>query len=242
MHDVSQIYAIKMKSLYKMNQLKAGQEPQIGEEIFLNTKRQEPPKVLSKGQKGVVPMSTASQIMNPARNISDANMHEVQPGETIEAIADKYKVSVLNIVRWNDLEFAEVGVGQILVMSPNVKASASVTSVSESSTRLTPKTHLVTRGQTAYSIARLYGLDPTLVVQWNGLSKRLLKVDDLVYLYDRSKDGAVVADEKPEIHFVKLGETLFSISKKYSLSVDELKRINRLNNNSIVIGQKIKLK
>jgi LysM repeat protein len=83
-------------------------------------------------------------------------MHEVQLGETIEAIADKYKVSVLNIVRWNDLEYAEVGVGQILVMSPNVKASASVTSVSESSTRLTPKTHIVTRGQTAYSIALGY--------------------------------------------------------------------------------------
>ncbi len=239
MRDVSQIYAIKVKSLYKMNQLKAGQEPEIGEEIYLSTKRTDPPKVMAKGK---VPMSTASQIMSATKNISDANMHDVQPGETIEMIADRYKVSVLNIVRWNDLEYAEVGVGQILVMSPNVKASASVTSVTENSTDLTPKTHVVTKGQTAYSIARLYGLDPTLVVQWNGLSKRLLKVDDVVYLYDRSKESNVIPDNKPEIHFVKLGETLFSISKKYSLSVEELKRINRSNNNSIVIGQKIKLK
>lgn len=38
------------------------------------------------------------------------------------------------------------------------------------------------------------------------------------------------------------GDTLYSISKRFSLSVDELKRLNRLSDNSISIGQYLKIK
>ena len=42
-------------------------------------------------------------------------------------------------------------------------------------------------------------------------------------------------------HVVVKGDTLYSISKKYGLSVSELQRINKLKDNSISIGQKLKL-
>ncbi len=42
-------------------------------------------------------------------------------------------------------------------------------------------------------------------------------------------------------HMVKEGETLYSIAKKYELSVDELKRINGLSSNDISIGQALYL-
>ncbi|MBC8313656.1 MAG: LysM peptidoglycan-binding domain-containing protein [Candidatus Cloacimonetes bacterium] len=45
-----------------------------------------------------------------------------------------------------------------------------------------------------------------------------------------------------DYHIVKKGDTLYSISKKYGLSVDVLKRINNLTSNNIYIGQKIYLK
>lgn len=45
-----------------------------------------------------------------------------------------------------------------------------------------------------------------------------------------------------EIHIVKKGDTLYSISRKYGLTVDELKSINRLDSNSISIGQPLILK
>jgi LysM repeat protein len=120
LHDVSQLYAIKLKSLRKMNQLTSNEEPVIGEEIYLSEKRETKPKTV----KGPVPMSTASTIMRPAVQSASKNIpntHEVQAGETIEQIADKYKTSVLNIVRWNDLEFAEVSTGQILALAPGAK-------------------------------------------------------------------------------------------------------------------------
>lgn len=49
------------------------------------------------------------------------------------------------------------------------------------------------------------------------------------YKYDRNY--------KPTNHIVVKGDTLYSISKKYGLTVDELKKINGLKSNSIDIGQ-----
>ena len=41
---------------------------------------------------------------------------------------------------------------------------------------------------------------------------------------------------------VKSGDTLYSIAKKYNISVDELKELNNLKNNNITIGQVLKIK
>ncbi len=44
------------------------------------------------------------------------------------------------------------------------------------------------------------------------------------------------------VHEVKLGETLFSISRMYSVSIDDLKKLNNLNSNEILVGQMIVIK
>ncbi len=41
---------------------------------------------------------------------------------------------------------------------------------------------------------------------------------------------------------VKSGDTLYSIAKKYNISVNELKELNNLKNNNITIGQVLKIK
>ena len=41
---------------------------------------------------------------------------------------------------------------------------------------------------------------------------------------------------------VKSGDTLYSIAKKYNISVDELKELNNLKNNNITVGQVLKIK
>ncbi|MGX1931105.1 glucosaminidase domain-containing protein [Flagellimonas sp. 2504JD4-2] len=43
-------------------------------------------------------------------------------------------------------------------------------------------------------------------------------------------------------HVVEKGETLYAISRKYAISVDELKQINNLSNNTISIGQVLNIR
>ena len=240
MHDVSQMYAIKLKSLRKLNQLSPGQEPQIGEELNLSEKRKSPPKVVT----GSVPMSTAVKVLQPKGQSNDQT-HEVQYGETIESIADKYRTSVLNLVRWNDLEYAEVSVGQVLVLAPGIKSSTEVRSVSVEEESLKSQTHTVMRGETVYSIARMYKLDPQQIIQANSRLRNggSLLADEVIQLYPSVKNSPEKSNQptRASIHYVKPGETLYAISQKYGVSVDAIKNINRLQSNSIWVGQKLKV-
>lgn len=75
-----------------------------------------------------------------------------------------------------------------------------------------------------------------------------------LYKYDKSVMGddygrnvkkrevAVLSKPSVENHIVKEGDTLYSISRKYSVSVDDLKRWNYLYDNAIKVGQKLTVK
>ena len=48
--------------------------------------------------------------------------------------------------------------------------------------------------------------------------------------------------DRPERYTVKKGDTLYSISQRFNVSVKDLKQLNQLNSNNIEIGQKLYLK
>lgn len=50
------------------------------------------------------------------------------------------------------------------------------------------------------------------------------------------------ADSIEALYTIQQGDTLYSLSKKFNLTVDELKKINGLKDNSLSIGQKIRIK
>ena len=79
------------------------------------------------------------------------------------------------------------------------------------------------------------------------------KLIDLIERYELYKfDSAVTQRPSPsytvkpqetkETHVVQKGDTLYSISKKYDTSVEEIKKMNGLNGNTISIGQILSIK
>lgn len=61
----------------------------------------------------------------------------------------------------------------------------------------------------------------------------------------RTKDGTALAEPAPvaktgtTIHVVKPGETLFRISRRYGIEVEKLKKLNKLPDDIIEVGQKL---
>ena len=96
------------------------------------------------------------------------------------------------------------------------------------------------RGETVYSIARMYKLSPAQIVEYNENLRNgeNLLADQTIWLIPQDK---TVHTKKAAIHFVKPGETLFSISRKYQVTVDSLKSTNNLPSNTIWVGQKIRI-
>ena len=54
--------------------------------------------------------------------------------------------------------------------------------------------------------------------------------------------NAVPKQYENRVHIVQKGDTLYSISRRYFISVDEIKRMNNMNSNNLAIGQEINVK
>ena len=89
--------------------------------------------------------------------------------------------------------------------------------------------HRVERGNTVYSISRLYGVPVRAIIENNGLNPPyLLKVGESLTMPGRRG------------HRVAKGETVYSISRQYGVPMNELTRANDIARPyTIVIGQEL---
>lgn len=89
-----------------------------------------------------------------------------------------------------------------------------------------------------YATDRRYPAKLIAIIEKYDLHKYDAKVLGKRYKKERSKKTT----NSSENYIVKKGDTLYSISKKYGLTVEELKKINGLSSNTISIGQTLMLK
>jgi LysM repeat protein len=132
-----------------------------------------------------------------------------------------------------------------------------------SETDITSNTHIVSAGETLYSISKKYGisidklkqLNPHLDI--NSLSEKqqiIINNDSNINSYKPAvkpvletivapiKDTMIKTNIVTNEYIVKQGETLYGICKKLNISVSDLKRLNNLDSNLISIGQSLKIK
>ncbi|WGD34361.1 LysM peptidoglycan-binding domain-containing protein [Olleya sp. YS] len=98
--------------------------------------------------------------------------------------------------------------------------------------------HTVEKGDTLYSISKKYGISMAHIKSINNLKSNVLKVNQVLNI----GYAASAQTRNTSTWTVVKGDTLYSISKKTGVSVSEIKKLNSLDNNIIVIGQQLTLK
>ncbi len=107
--------------------------------------------------------------------------------------------------------------------------------------------HKVAPKETYYSIGRLYNVRPKDLIETNkvktlqpGITLRI--PTERPYLLNT--DRTTVQENSADLIDYKVGpkETLFAIAKRFNTTIEEIKRINNLKNNSLSIGQIIKVR
>ena len=68
------------------------------------------------------------------------------------------------------------------------------------------------------------------------------KLIDLIERYELYKYDNIVLKKKNKQYKVRRGDTLYSISEKFNMSVNSIKRLNNLQGNDLTIGQTIIIK
>lgn len=106
-------------------------------------------------------------------------------------------------------------------------------------------TYIVEKGDSMYSISKKHNLTVHELQNLNNLTsaslnvgQKLITKNSLTNSSNTSVNSAVIN----KLHTVEKGDTLYSISKKYNVSISELQQLNGLNDNAISIGQELQIK
>ncbi|NDP19592.1 MAG: LysM peptidoglycan-binding domain-containing protein [Paludibacter sp.] len=214
------------------------------------------------------------------KKIIPAKYHRVKSGENLSIIADKYGITVAELKRKNDLNGSKIKPKQQLKIKDKEtilvvetiqlaenktieKGNTKETEKPESltSTKTTLASHTVKKGETLFSISKLYDISIDDLKKINNITISNIHFGDEIKLNIEVKPEIAKTEtaktpilnseasktnkaNKAEIlatttHKVESGESLFSISKKFNISIDELKKLNQLTNSKIQPGQKL---
>jgi len=158
-------------------------------------------------------------------------IHRVEQKETLFAISRKYGVALLVVVESNPDAGSGLEIGQLVKVpyNPNKRTITSEGTI-----------HRVGQKETLYSISKQYGVTVAELKEWNNLTDNGLKLGQELLI----KEKAARPPEKvsPSTHTVSDGETLYALSKKYGITVQQIKDWNYLTSNDLKPGQVIFIK
>ena len=149
----------------------------------------------------------------------DDNIYIVKKGDTLYGIANKYGISVDELKAINNLTSNNLSVGQVLQIPEIIEEDVPNENI-----------YIVKSGDTLYSIANKYGMSVQELKDLNKLTSNTLSIGQQLVV---SEGNAGTLDT----YTVKAGDTLYSIAKKYGLTVSELKQLNNLTSDILSIGQ-----
>ena len=193
-----------------------------GKEAFMSTKTGE---YVYRSHKETDPealITTASGVV-----YTDISYHSIKKGESLYSIAKKHGQSIDELKKNNKLKSSNLDIGQKLkiVKKLLVKSSSPVISYAGEE-RIIAKLNPGQSPTTLNPPSNVPSISPT--------SKPIIAKEEK--LKEDEDEGEI-----NKFHTVKSGETLFSIAKKYKLSIQKLKDLNNLTLNNLSIGQKLKL-
>ena len=127
----------------------------------------------------------------------------VSKGDTLYGISKQFGVTIDDIVLQNSLMNTNLKIGQVLQIPSR-------------------EDYTVKKGDTLYSISKKYDVSVSDIILFNQLKTMILQVGQKIKIPSNSATSF-------EYYTVKKGDTLYSIAKRFGISVSDLIEINQLN-------------
>ncbi len=153
-------------------------------------------------------------------SVEQENVYTVKIGDSLWSIAKKFNTTVDDLKKANNLTSNSLSIGQKLVI-PGKKESTS------------NNVYTVQKGDSLYSIARKYNVDVNALKQANNLSSNLLSIGQVLIIPTGTEDYI--------LYKVVSGDSLYSIAKKYGITMQEIMDFNNLGSTILTVGQVLKI-
>ncbi|MBN2423592.1 MAG: LysM peptidoglycan-binding domain-containing protein [Calditrichaceae bacterium] len=195
--------------------------------------------------------------------------HHIRSGETLSTIAAKYRTDINVIKSVNKLRGVRITAGDYLLIpvpqnhahyysykEPYHTKTTSKKAVSITQVQNVPGSkkviYIVKKGDTLGQIAEDFNTRASRIRSWNGLryGEHIYPNQKLnIWVAENLKEMKAEASREISIsqgtgnkyYTVKKGDTLWDISRKHNISVNDLKYINNKHNSSIRPGDRLKV-
>lgn len=151
----------------------------------------------------------------------EENVYIVQKGDTLYSVAMANNTTVDELKKANNLTSNILSTGQLLKIP---------------SALLPESTYTVKKGDSLYSIANKYNTTVEELKRINNLTSNTLSIGQVLKL-PSDKPNKIEQEKNTITYTVQKGDSLYSIARKYSTTIDKIKDLNNLTTNLLSIGQ-----
>jgi len=248
------IKLVKEYNLQDYTLIALGKAPAQSEQFAGNDKQTEDGMIaqqavlLTEGEDGQAIANPSTVYPSGEFRINGSKVIYAKKGTSFLAIAQQYDISLAKLFDFNDLdETEELDNDQLVYLERKKKTSSE-------------EFHIVKAGEDIHYIAQLKGIRLDALLENNSLQHDMkLLAGTKIYLNGKApsrpalsllaaNDGNVNRNEvtmkyssKPVMHKVKSGETIYSIAKRYKVSMERVMEWNRLRSHNLQVGQELKI-
>jgi membrane-bound lytic murein transglycosylase D len=211
-----------------------------------------PQKAVDKVANLRLPETEQHVVVAAASSIYGGGSYTVRRGDTLSSIARRYNTTPQKLINLNELESAEVRIGQVLVVrareTPKVdtdlkqRGAAQRKEDKHETAGAAYQVYTVGPGDTLYSLARKFHVSVEELQRVNRLPAARVNLGQKITIPAAEK----LAQENKQsaaarTYRVKKGDNLFAISKKTAVPLETLKSLNKLKKDTVQPGQVLRL-
>jgi membrane-bound lytic murein transglycosylase D len=172
---------------------------------------------------------------SPFDNVNQINWisHIVEPGDSLWKLAKKYDTEVKIIRKINYLD------SDLLSLKDTLLIPLSST---KSNNFIPYEMHIVSEGDTLWSLSKKYKIDIIDIARMNSLSQdTILQLGQQLTIGNKNIHRNIESKKRTILYSVKQGDNLYKISDIFDVSVESIKQINDFESSDLMPGQIIKI-
>ncbi len=164
----------------------------------------------------------------------------VKKGDSLYSIAKKFNTNVNDIMKDNSLTSTNLTIGQVLKIKTSssdfIPTDECIGDPSLYEEVEETEIYIVEKGDSLYSIARKFNTTVDNIIKANNLTSTSLSIGQSLEIPKSSTETTTTIN-----YTVKKGDSLYSISKLYNTTPENIKNLNNLKSNNLAIGQILKI-
>jgi membrane-bound lytic murein transglycosylase D len=221
--SISQKYGLKKSKVLKFNRIGRNEKLQVGRVLWIAETRPIIVPVEIKSIEKPVSKEIVKEALYTAKKETASETAQVVKAEESEMFPDEF---------YED-EKKNAIVASVPTDAPSITESGS------------QKTHTVVKGETFYSISKLYGVQIVDLKRWNELNEQsALKIGQVLVIKNNESVSPVRENSKSAnfiTYTVKAGDSIYGIAKQYKVTIKQVQVWNNKADYTISVGEELKI-